>query len=261
MIFYIFMSVYVHMYISLSLSDTEEEFEYWEKTIHLPKIDAMQDESVFWDGIDFLSRLVSVSMIHEHTHTQGQSVDSTYVHVHRIYMIRICTYNNFRWPWGLWERFILYIPKQEFEAAVAKRQANWQELQNLAQIKKFAEEKLLEQTRNAERLAEKVSDVYCDTARIMMKVRFHECVYIGVLEGMKTEIGGEACWQWIIDQYLPFSASSMVQLWEIVRIWRVPSCRQHLNYMWSLLRKTRQMIRTKSLVFVLNTLSFLSGTN
>jgi hypothetical protein len=90
------MSVYVHMYISLSLSDTEEEFEYWEKTIHLPKIDAMQDESVFWDGIDFLSRLVSVSMIHEHTHTQGQSVDSTYVHVHRIYMIRICTYNNFR---------------------------------------------------------------------------------------------------------------------------------------------------------------------
>ena len=125
---------------------------------------------------------------------------------------------------------VLYIVKQEVEAAAAARNFDFEECQKLAEIKKCTETKLLEQTRKKGRLEEKVSDVYCDTARIMMKVHFHKCVYVSVLEGMKAEIGGEACWQWLIDQYFPYSASDTVQLWEIVKIWRVPSCRQHLNY-------------------------------
>ena len=69
--------IYRHIYISICISGTEDEFEYWENTIHL-KIDPLQDETVWWDGSSFLAHLVSVRMMHEMKYTDG--VYDTYVH-------------------------------------------------------------------------------------------------------------------------------------------------------------------------------------
>ena len=63
---------------------------------------------------------------------------------------------------------------------------------------------------------------YSDIVFIVMQVRFNQTIHVEALIHFTPQIGGQSCYDWVVDSPAPPGGKNHVQLWDIVHVFRMP---------------------------------------
>ena len=63
---------------------------------------------------------------------------------------------------------------------------------------------------------------YSDIVFIVMQVRFNQTIHVEALCQFTPQIGGQSCYDWVVDSHAPPGGQNRVQLWYIVHVFRMP---------------------------------------